>query len=513
MDKKENPPHSRIFISGSFCTNEEIFRNEYQKFGKIECIQFIRHKDTGKSKGVAYITFSKASEAALAMEATNGENILESIKPLNVKIAQDKTESNISKNANEDDRIMRLFIKTFGEDEDSIRRHFSQYGKIKKIVMLKQKKGNRGKGFAFVKFYKASDAAKAIEECDPIYKAIFGKLQDTQVTEKILNKTKHGNDNLSNMRSNSKFHHNYQQLDYNDHHNHPVAPINNYSNMGCEDVHNCLFDFPVSINPLSVRQLFNIIPGLQSCMPQMESNNTVFNIMYNSQIAATYALEKLQNFEYPPSMPIFIACDPFNATMNTNIMSNMMNCMNMMMGMGGKFNDSAQSFSNNILASTSGPPYSSFHTLNKTNDISNNQYSSYCNVKLPAPEPMADKSAQTVERLWVMGYPKIPPIPALLDTFGRFGNLITVVPSKDRNYCYVHYANSKSAWFALKTLDKSTICQMEMKVVIADPPDKQLKRDSFKNKGDNQNNANTNNESSHYQHLHAGRKRLRADNE
>lgn len=74
-DQADDPPLSRLFIVCSKTTTEDDFKNSFQKFGRIEDIRILKDRDGVSSKGVAYIKFSKTSEAALACETMNGQNI------------------------------------------------------------------------------------------------------------------------------------------------------------------------------------------------------------------------------------------------------------------------------------------------------------------------------------------------------------------------------------------------------------------------------------------------------
>lgn len=73
-DQADDPPLSRLFIVCSKNNTEADFREAFERFGRIEDIRVLKDRD-GASKGVAYIKFSKTSEAALACEAMNGQNI------------------------------------------------------------------------------------------------------------------------------------------------------------------------------------------------------------------------------------------------------------------------------------------------------------------------------------------------------------------------------------------------------------------------------------------------------
>lgn len=85
-EEDDDPPMSRLFVVCSKSNSEEEFHNAFSSFGKIEDIRILKDRD-GSSKGVAYIKFSKTSEAASACEGMNGKTIGNSPRPIKVLIA------------------------------------------------------------------------------------------------------------------------------------------------------------------------------------------------------------------------------------------------------------------------------------------------------------------------------------------------------------------------------------------------------------------------------------------
>ena len=85
-DERDDPPMSRLFIVCSKNNSEEEFFEAFSKFGHVEDVKIVKERD-GSSKGVAFVKFSKTSEAANACEALNGEMIGQSSRPIKVLIA------------------------------------------------------------------------------------------------------------------------------------------------------------------------------------------------------------------------------------------------------------------------------------------------------------------------------------------------------------------------------------------------------------------------------------------
>lgn len=77
------PPNSRLFIVCGKTVTEQEFRDTFETFGSVENVAI--HKDRkGDSKGIAYIKYSKTSEAAQAVEEMNGRCLGDHPRPLKV---------------------------------------------------------------------------------------------------------------------------------------------------------------------------------------------------------------------------------------------------------------------------------------------------------------------------------------------------------------------------------------------------------------------------------------------
>lgn len=122
--------------------------------GRIEEIRILKDRD-GSSKGVAYIKYSKTSEAALACERMHGELIGESPRPIKVMIAASRQMGSASAKNRDEEKAQRLFIitpKDFTEDE--LYEQFSKFGEIDDVMIVRDRKTREGKQFAYIRFKK-----------------------------------------------------------------------------------------------------------------------------------------------------------------------------------------------------------------------------------------------------------------------------------------------------------------------------------------------------------------------
>ena len=111
-------------------------------------------------------------------------------------------------------------------------------------------------------------------------------------------------------------------------------------------------------------------------------------------------------------------------------------------------------------------------TLPNSVDMGESYDPSYCSVKLPAPHPLAPIDSPVDERLFIVCTPIPPPLYALKDVFGRFGNLIDIYVLNNKTCGYAKYAAKESAEAAVKSLHGQDVCGSRLKVMLADPQDK-----------------------------------------
>ena len=103
--KYDDPPNSRLFIVCGKQIDEEQFKEAFGAYGKIEEVWLLKDRHTKAPKGIAYIKFSKTSEAATAMEEMNGRCIANCPRPLKVLIAHARDQGS-KRELNEEERLV-----------------------------------------------------------------------------------------------------------------------------------------------------------------------------------------------------------------------------------------------------------------------------------------------------------------------------------------------------------------------------------------------------------------------
>ena len=66
----------KLFIGGlSWNTNDEGLRQAFDKYGEIEEAKVITDRDTGRSRGFGFITYSESQSAASAIDEMDGKEL------------------------------------------------------------------------------------------------------------------------------------------------------------------------------------------------------------------------------------------------------------------------------------------------------------------------------------------------------------------------------------------------------------------------------------------------------
>lgn len=66
----------RIYVGNfAFEMTDQELRDEFEAFGQVEEVTIIRDRDTGRSRGFAFVEMGSSDEAQAAIAAVNGKEI------------------------------------------------------------------------------------------------------------------------------------------------------------------------------------------------------------------------------------------------------------------------------------------------------------------------------------------------------------------------------------------------------------------------------------------------------
>lgn len=351
-----------------------------------------------------------------------------------VLMAQPKS-SKSNEDFNDETALTRLFVVIpKGVDEDTLKSAFQEFGDVDYVQIVKDRKTGEKKGFGYIKYNTAYDAAKAVEDVDKAYKAVIAEPKAAKIKREMANENNHTTERqVGSMEWNPTFQ--QQTTRVSDSIQMPtfgfqdgVRPptIGNRLQVNCSQ----------TLSADQLARLFDLIPGMELCDLkrnfQTGESKGVAIVVYNSVGSAIYAKEKLNGFEYPIGYKLTVRCAPDGETL---------------------------------------PPQMPMNGTTPTIQEPPSTNGTYCSVTLPPAKSLANSETdECAERLFIVCHPSPPPPHVLVDVFSRFGDLLAVFMLKNKNFGYAKFASVEAAQQAMKTLHGAEILGKELKVLTAEPP-------------------------------------------
>ncbi|XP_028161438.1 RNA-binding protein 45-like [Ostrinia furnacalis] len=453
--KEEKPPYSRIFVVCGKQTREEDLQQSFEQFGTIEDLHIPRDRNSGEPKGVAYIKFTKTSSAAAAIQELHLKPLRANQKPVKVMIALNRSDPG----TNNEERYKRLFIKVHKDiSESEIIDHFSKFGRVNSVHLQKDKATGVCKGFAYVHYSNFYDAAKAYEECDSKYKPVFATPKDE------LKRMRPSLDMSSMPHNESSLGSNYSMNDsFND--NLLKDSLNLTTNSLLCNYNTIIATCSPQVSQKSIERLFNIVPGMQQCQYTADTYNGICKavVTYDSEKAAAYALERINNYEFPSGEIVTIKPDDNPLNKVASNLANIVNSFKNSLDAGNpnllQLADAIAQTSSLIKAATTGKIDQKVHT---------SESETYGNVCLPPPQPTVGTMHRVAQRCFIVCKPYPPSLSVLRDIFCRFGDLIDVCTFPNKTFGFVKYASIRAAQEAMRTLNGKVLHGVHYKVLEAD---------------------------------------------
>jgi len=176
---------SSIYIGNiSFDAVESELRGAFDGYGTITKIQMPLDRNTGRSRGFAFVSMSNAEEHAAAIEALDqtevgGRTIYVSESLPKEKVSENKKKYTDTKQKNNADLGSKIYVGNlnFETTSEDLSASFAAFGEVKDCFIPTDYEGNP-RGFGFIQMEEA-DAIKAIDE-----------LNGTQLDGRTLNVSK-----------------------------------------------------------------------------------------------------------------------------------------------------------------------------------------------------------------------------------------------------------------------------------------------------------------------------------
>lgn len=422
---KDLPVHSRLFVVHGKDTNESDLRDAFNSYGEVEDVNMLKKKcpDTRElvSTGVSFVKFKKASQAAKAIEELHGKSLSCSPKPLKILVALSENQPGEVP----DDERLRLYIKVpLERDEDEVKDHFKAFGTVEYFNIPKDRVTGKSKGFGYVKYFRFLDAALALEDCEPSYKAIFAQARPSGAPSRSgssADRPSYSNSGPPAMMGAEYLPPPKQAIQ-----NILMPMPDQYANPIIKpDSTTCLrIMCDKAVDERQLTLLCDIVPGFKRC--DMITSGT-FEATFTTKGWAQYAADKLSGFEYPPGCRVIA-----------------------------KFIPDPQG--GNGAGPAPGEP-----------DVNAPFYP--VDVPLPPIKPTVsklDNAAGYAQRLFIVCHPCALAPHVLQNAFCRFGDLIDVYTLPGKNFGYAKYATPEAAEECKKALHRANIAGCSLKVIEAE---------------------------------------------
>jgi RNA recognition motif-containing protein len=368
--------------------------------------------------------------------------------------------------------MLRLFVVIPKHmTKDDLRKVFEKYGSIINIKVIVDKLTGENKGFAYISFYKASEAAFALEECDPSYKPKFAepfsskRHRDNEdagpssaslygaVSPPYRQKVPSGKQHPS-PSSNSNEHRpspppllalparSLSNADSNA--SSTLSPVSNsYHLLDINNERRLIVRCGMTITNYHISKLFDLVPNMEECSPLSLNtfNEHYFIVRYKSCQFATYAREKLHAFQFPDGE--ILSVQYYDEKIVNDLINQSQN---------GKYGD------------TSGIGQL-IHQMSNLQG-SQEEYVDYCNIPLPPKQKYASFDAPVAKTLQIM--PQRPVSEDYIrDIFNRFGNLIDIRMINPQ-LCHVMFSDERSADTAMETMNGQEIALVRIRIIESD---------------------------------------------
>jgi len=463
MRRDPGPKYSRLFILGdaSVLGQDESVRAMFGRYGDILDLYIKKDHATGGSKGVVFITYSKASAAAQAIEDLHMTEV--GNQPIKVEIAAERGKETDNSVINP----IRIFIRvpsSWGREE--IKDEFKKFGDVEHVSIVMDKAAGVSKGLAYVTYYKFKHAASALEECHDKYAAQWAESKE----EMEKRKRERGDmmsfrESTGGGRGGGRDYGGYGGRGgggYGDSRQMPSL-MSMLSGDNPNNHTHLRVVFNPQVNKDTFWKLFNIVPGLMDAqLSGMTHEGAVSQVIYNNPQSAAHALERINGFELPPGWPIMISYDggaPIPSK-DRNMPSNIAQLM-----------DNIKTATEAIKASGWGNLVESVGSGRGWSLESNNvDARSVCSAKLPDRQEVLPMNTKSVERIFfALKNAQDQPKPAMLtDVFCRFGNLIEVYLIRGKKCGYARYASKESAAACIAALNNEDLLGSRLIVETAE---------------------------------------------
>jgi RNA recognition motif-containing protein len=180
------PEGCKLYVGNlGYSTTSEDLREHFSKYGSVADLTVVTDRETGNSRGFAFVTFSSPSEASAAVDALDGYEVDGRELRVNLSKPREARTQDSGYGGGRGDNSYgnrgggggggggavdtnKVFVGNLGWDttQEDLQSAFSQYGQLTDVKLVTDRDTGNSRGFAFVTYANSEAAESAIQQMD-----------------------------------------------------------------------------------------------------------------------------------------------------------------------------------------------------------------------------------------------------------------------------------------------------------------------------------------------------------
>jgi nucleolin len=162
---------NNVFVGQlSWDVDEEWLTREFEPFGKLAKVEVMLDRESGRSRGFAFVHFEEIADAVKAKQEMHGRQIdgreikTDFSQPKDVSTPRDRAQSRAARFGDQENPPSdTLFVGniSFDADDSMVRELFEQYGTIVRVALPTDRETGAMKGYGYVGFASTDEAVEA----------------------------------------------------------------------------------------------------------------------------------------------------------------------------------------------------------------------------------------------------------------------------------------------------------------------------------------------------------------
>lgn len=168
-------PSPRLFVGNlPFSVDSKSLADVFQEVGVVDLVEVIYDRETGRSRGFAFVTMNSVEDAERAIGQLDGSEVAGRSIKVNFPAPKSSTERprrDFERRApSSRDNPNKLYIGnlSWGMDDESLQELFSEFGRVTDAKVVMDRETGRSRGFGFVTLSNANEVNEAVSALDGV---------------------------------------------------------------------------------------------------------------------------------------------------------------------------------------------------------------------------------------------------------------------------------------------------------------------------------------------------------